>query len=97
MHTIAGTKLTDAQYKLILRLRKQGLATVPTVTTLVRRNRFTGVSHHVNQLEAILFDWIVNTDRGDRQAAGTEDKATWDAARMMYRMLWPDHYYDLID
>jgi hypothetical protein len=88
-HTIAGTKLTEAQYQVIQRMRVAGLAPIPTGAYEQERiNPKTFLRRNVGRLESVVYDYIIN------RAGGL---GLWHEARDLYQALWPENYYDLID
>lgn len=107
MHTIGGTQISDAQYNLLNKLRKHGLAVIPSTyahravglcgVAGERKNPYTGKVAYLKPLALVLHDWIVDPKRGTNISAGTESQDTWDRAKVMFRQLWEDKYYDLID
>lgn len=97
-HTIGGTKLTARQYQIVQELRKHGLAPIPTSGYHSRVNPYSQQGCALNHLAVVVFDWIVSPERGDNINAGKESKALWDAARLeLFRMLWIDEYWILLD
>jgi len=98
IHTIGGTNLKPRQYQTVQKLYQCGMDTPFAKGTIgLRHNPHTGAKHFLPPLGAVLFDWIVDPRRGDNIAAGKEKIELWHEARYLFRTLWPDEWFDLLD